>query len=367
MMRDVDYAVVGGGLAAGVTALAVRAAQPRARIAVIEREAILGGNHTWCFHAGDVPAEAGWLEPLVAVRWPGYDVRFAGYQRAVASPYACIPSTRLAERAPVAIDALLLDTTALAVGADHVDTTRGRITARHVIDARGPGQLARADVGWQVFLGQEVEAPGHGLAQPIVMDATIAQDGGLCFCYVLPLAADRLLIEHTSYADAPDLHADARRAAIAAYAAAQGWAIGGVVREETGALPLPLSLAVPPPAAPLVVGYGGGYFHPVTGYSLPVAVRLALAIARGEPAAIAAARRAHVAQLPFALRLNRMLFRWFPPDQRHHVLARFYRMPEPTIRRFYALELTTLDRARFFVGRPPRGLSVRAALGRAAR
>jgi lycopene beta-cyclase len=57
------------------------------------------------------------------------------------------------------------------------------------------------------------------------------------------------------------------------------------------------------------------------------------------------------------------LFRWFAPEHRYHVLERFYRLPEPTIRRFYALELTALDRARILVGRPPRGLSWRAALG----
>ena len=45
------------------------------------------------------------------------------------------------------------------------------------------------------------------------------------------------------------------------------------------------------------------------------------------------------------------------------MLARFYRLPEAVIRRFYALELTAMDRARILVGRPPRGMSLRAALG----
>ena len=71
---------------------------------------------------------------------------------------------------------------------------------------------------------------------------------------------------------------------------------------------------------------------------------------------------AHAAQFAFALRLNKMLFRWFAPADRFRVLERFYRLPEPTIRRFYALASTGLDRARIFVGRPPRGLSVRGML-----
>ena len=39
-----------------------------------------------------------------------------------------------------------------------------------------------------------------------------------------------------------------------------------------------------------------------------------------------------------------------------------FRLPESLVRRFYALELTALDRARILVGRPPRGMSLRAAV-----
>ncbi|HEY5949014.1 MAG TPA: lycopene cyclase family protein, partial [Kofleriaceae bacterium] len=72
-MHDrVDYALVGGGLQNGLIAVAIREHQPDARIVMIERGAAPGGNHTWCFHAGDAPAGArAWIDPLVTVRWPG--------------------------------------------------------------------------------------------------------------------------------------------------------------------------------------------------------------------------------------------------------------------------------------------------------
>ena len=57
-----------------------------------------------------------------------------------------------------------------------------------------------------------------------------------------------------------------------------------------------------------------------------------------------------------------MLFAWFPPDQRYHVMERFYRLPEDTIRRFYALSLTHRDRLRIVMGRPPKGISWRLAI-----
>lgn len=356
-----DFALVGGGLQNGLVALAVRAHQPDARIVMIERGDAPGGNHTWCFH-DEVPA---WVDPLVTVRWSGYDVAFPAYRRELAAAYACVTATRFAEVVSAACE-VRARTTALSLGADHVlvrapDGIVSELRARTVIDARGPDRADTGACGWQKFLGQELRlAAPHGLVRPMLMDATVVQRDGFRFMYVLPLAADRVLVEDTYFSDGTYLDAASSRVAIAEYVAARGWAVAEVEREETGVLPLPLHGAPARADAPLQAGYGGGWFHPVTGYSFPIAVRLADAIARGgeiEPLA-----RAQTRQAQFAHRLNRMLFRWFPPDQRYRVLERFYRLPEPVVRRFYALELTAFDRARILIGRPPRGLSWSAML-----
>ena len=202
----------------------------------------------------------------------------------------------------------------------------------------------------------------------MLMDATVAQDDGFRFFYVLPLAPDRLLIEDTRFSDGPELDRAALAQEIAAYAAAHGWS-GRVVRTEHGCLPMPWTGDVVAPTPGLIVGgYQGGWFHPVTGYSLPVAVRLAQAVAGAiaadaDPvAAVAALVPEHRRQLDHALRLNWMMFRWFAPAQRFGVLEHFYRMPEDAIARFYALAFRRRDRVRLFLGRPPRGLSWRAVL-----
>jgi lycopene beta-cyclase len=377
----IDYLLVGGGLQNGLIAVAIRAHQPSARIVMIERGAAPGGNHTWCFHAGDVPAGAGaWIDPLVTVRWDGYDVAFPTRQRRLHTPYACVSSERLAERVTAALavpgSRLLLHT-----NVEHVDANRvvvrdasgtSKLIASAVIDARGPDRAKVTECGWQKFLGQELvlSAP-HGLDRPMLMDATVPQRDGFRFMYVLPLAADRVLVEDTYFSDGTYLDVEAIRAEIAAYVAARGWS-ATCVREETGVLPMPWQLAAPSPTAPLVAGYAGSWFHPVTGYSFPIAARLAAFIA-ARPASklfgaeLVAFADAHARQLAFAQRLCRMMFRWFSPAQRHHVLARFYRLPDEAIRRFYALELTTMDRARIFAGAPPRGMSWRAVLGMEAR
>jgi lycopene beta-cyclase len=67
-------------------------------------------------------------------------------------------------------------------------------------------------------------------------------------------------------------------------------------------------------------------------------------------------------QSRFAQRLNRLLFHWYLPTHRQDVFERFYRLPDRTICRFYALQTTAGDRMRILVGKPPRGLSLRARL-----
>ncbi len=372
-----DLALVGGGLQNGLVALATLAARPDARIALFERGAALGGNHTWCFHQDDVPdAARPWIEPLVDRSWPGYHVRFARYERALSSTYACITASRLDEvvRARLAVS----PNASLHLGSEAVAIEPGRVIVRArdggtrdvraatVIDARGPDR-AGGTGGWQKFVGLELAlARPHGLEVPILMDATVEQLDGFRFVYVLPLAPDRLLVEDTCFSDGARLDAAAMRARVLAYAEARGWHAREIVREERGVLPMTWDADVTPPEPGLVTaGYQGGWFHPVTGYSFPIALRLAAAvgdaIGRGEDAAaaVAALVPAHRAQLRFARRLVWMMFRWFPPENRAGVLEHFYRLPEDSVRRFYALALTGRDRTRMFLGRPPRGLSLR--------
>ncbi|MBK7538313.1 MAG: lycopene beta-cyclase CrtY [Myxococcales bacterium] len=417
MQLDVDYALVGGGLQNGLLALALRAHQPTARIAIVERGKTLGGNHTWCFHAGDVPAAArAFIEPLVAHRWAGYDVAFPTHRRQLDSEYACVPAARLHAVVQAALAApgchLLCEHEAVQVtstrvvarlvGANAQPAEAVELVARAVIDARGPDRGAfDGRAGYQKFVGLELRcAAPHGVARPMLMDARVAQVDGFRFFYVLPLTSDRLLIEDTYFSDSAYLDVSTLRERIASYASERGWQIAEVLREETGVLPLPWHAELTAPGqvhaadhddradqandrddradqaadrandrdgATLVAGYQGGWFHAATGYSFPVALRLALAIAATAAAelpgqAVRALWQAHVRQLRFGFRLNWMLFQWFSPEQRYHVLERFYHLPEATIRRFYACELTPFDQARIFMGRPPRGMSWRAAM-----
>lgn len=372
MARD-EYLLVGGGLQNALIALALLERRPDARFTVIEREPSLGGNHTWCFHAHDVPVAArSWLDALVVKRWPAHDVLFPGHQRRLNDEYSAVTSAQLhrvvSERLRSAPGARLVNASVREVGQNAVTLEDGsELRAELVIDARGPGHDARGDAGgYQKFVGLELQvAKGCAPGVPILMDATVPQLDGFRFMYVLPWANDRVLVEDTYYSTSPDLDRDALTARIIDYAGQQGMRFERVLREESGVLPIPTRHAAPSASTgALRAGYGGGLFHPTTGYSLPVALRFAEYVASRPAAAARGADYAlwlgeHRKQQRFCVRLNRLLFDAFAPEERHHVLERFYRLPVETIRRFYALETTATDRARILCGRPPAGFSLR--------
>jgi len=93
--RDFDVIFVGGGLTSALSTLALLVRRPQVRIAIVERGDSLGGNHTWCFHADDVPAAArAWVEPLIVARWPGYAVHFPRRSRRIACSRAIVRRAR---------------------------------------------------------------------------------------------------------------------------------------------------------------------------------------------------------------------------------------------------------------------------------
>ena len=196
------------------------------------------------------------------------------------------------------------------------------------------------------------------------MDATVDQFDGYRFVYVLPFASDRLMIEDTYYADGPDLDQDLLRGRIDDYAFAKGWAVQSLEREEVGVLPITLAGDIAAfwadkPDQPRS-GLRAALFHPTTGYSWAEAVRLADAIAvlpslnveALAPAIRQIAERRWKQQGIFRA-ANRMLFQAGRPADRWQVMRRFYGFPEPMIARFYAGALSSTDKARLLMGKPP--------------
>lgn len=368
-IHQCDLAIVGGGLAGTLIALAVKARQPDLDVRIVEGGVGLGGHHLWSFFGSDVDAEGRMLlKPLVGHGWQSYDVVFPHHRRTLPQSYFTIRSERLNAhaRAVLSPQAVMTGRRVLACSATAVVLADGdRIEATGVIDARGAGDLSALHVGWQKFVGVEFALRGHGLERPVVMDASVDQIDGYRFVYCLPFTADTMLIEDTYYSDSPELDEPALETRIADYAANRGWAPGERLRTERGVLPVVIGgdfaaywrsggekLAK--------AGTRAGLFHPTTGYSLPDAVRLALAVAASRDlsgAALCTLTHDHAARAwrdrRFYRLLDAMLFRAAEPAERYRVLERFYRLPDGLVARFYAARSTTLDKARVLAGRPP--------------
>jgi len=374
-----DLILVGGGLANGLIAWRLRQRYPQLNVLLIEAGEQIGGNHTWSFHEDDLtPEQHAWLAPLVAHAWPGYEVQFPDLHRRLARGYYSITSERFVEALQQVLgENIWLNCPVSEVLPNSVRLANGEaLLAGAVIDGRGVTASPAMQTGYQLFLGQQWRlSQPHGLTVPILMDATVAQQQGYRFVYTLPLSADTLLIEDTRYANTPQLDDNALRQTITDYAHSKGWQLAQLEREESGCLPITLAgdihaLWADAPGVPRA-GMRAGLFHPTTGYSLPLAVDLADAIADSPRLSSVPlyqltrqfAER-HWRRQGFFRLLNRMLFLAGREENRWRVMQRFYGLPEPTVERFYAGRLSLFDKARILTGKPPvpLGEAWRAAL-----
>jgi len=363
-----DLVILGGGLAGGLAALAVAAQRPEWRVCVVEAGARCGGNHVWSWFDSDIAEDARWLvDPLVVKHWGGHGVRFAGHERQLPMGYNSTNGERLdavlEERLPKG--AVLRGKAAVEVSATHVTLADGRrLEAGAVLDARGVPGFAGLTGGWQKFVGQLWHTGPHGLEKPIIMDATVEQRDGYRFIYVLPFSAETLFVEDTYYSAHAGLDRDVLAGRIAEYVAGLGFERARIIHEEWGVLPVVAGGEIETfLAATRIPGVGrigtrAGLFHPLTSYSLPCAVRMALAVA-GAPGLSAldglceSRARAHWREGAFLRLLARMMFGAGEPARWHRVFDRFYRLGEGLIARFYAGRLTMPDKLRLVSGRPP--------------
>ncbi|BDW83564.1 hypothetical protein MACH24_30020 [Erythrobacter sp. Dej080120_24] len=382
---QLDVAIVGGGLAGGLIALALHRARPEFRIAVVEAGKVIGGNHRWSWFDSDLSDEGrALLAEFRQTGWnAGYDVEFPKYRRTLGTSYRSMASHDFHEGLMRALpdNAVMLGRKAANLDPRGVDLDDGtRLDARAVIDCRSFQPSRHLRGGWQVFLGRHMRLPEpHGLERPVIMDATVDQlapsgnGGAYRFVYVLPLASHDVFVEDTYYADSFKLDRASLSARIDQYARENGWADHAIVGNEAGVLPVLTGgnfsayqeeVRIPGVA---IAGARGGFTHPLTSYTMCVAVENALLIAREadltgpQLAALMETRaRHHWRKTGYYRLLGRFLFFAAEPHKRVKVFQRFYRLREGLVERFYAARSSPLDKARVLWGEPP--VSIPAAI-----
>lgn len=381
--NNFDCVIVGGGLAGGLITLALHRAQPEFRIAVVEAGRTFGGNHRWSWFDSDLSDEGrALLGEFRQIGWDdGYEVRFPKYSRTLATAYRSMASSDFHEGLVRVLpdDALYLGRKAVGIDARGVDLAPAgsgavdRLEARTVIDCRSFRPSPHLRGGWQVFLGRHMRLDEpHRQDHPVIMDATVDQlaphgnGASYRFVYVLPLGSKDVFVEDTYYADDPDLDRAALSGRIDQYVRAQGWRDPETVGHEAGVLPV---LTGGDFAAyqdsirtegVTVAGARGGFTHPLTSYTMCVAVENALAIADNadlsgpQLASLFESRaRRHWQRTAYYRLLARFLFFAAKPEKRVKVFQRFYGLREGLIERFYAARSNPLDKARVLWGEPP--------------
>ena len=379
MTTSSDMIIVGAGLSGLLTAWRCLDVNPDLTIEIIEASDRIAGDHTWSFNLTDVAEDLrDWIEPFIAHQWDSYDVKFPKRERTLDITYCTGNSDTLRKCVQPHIEsgrlAVRLNTAVETLEPDHVVLRGGeKLEATCVLDARGFEPNDDVFLGYQKFVGHVIKTKTpHGVERPIIMDATVPQLGGYRFVYCLPYSDTELLVEDTYYTDGPELRSQEVDARIGEYIR-ENITVDAyeTVRREKGVLPITLAVDINRKFGPGIfetvarIGIRGGYYHAVTGYSFPNALRTAyefaysISLAGQEFDTMYATglnkihSGFHCKDERFLRLLNRMLFRAAKPEERYTVLQRFYGLNQGLIERFYAGQLTWRDKARILIGKPP--------------
>lgn len=362
-LKSADVIIVGAGLSGCLMAWFLKQRHPHLRVQIFEKSQDLPLNRTWSFHLSDVSENYSTINSLISKEWADHSVHFSSYGKRLSGGYAAIkPHDLSAKIKHQFLEDILFGQEVVSCSENSIQTADGIIhKADCIIDARGAEPLNQ-NCGYQKFLGLHLKLKSaHGLNHPTIMDATVEQRDGYRFMYVLPWSDSELLIEDTYYSESPKLNCESLKQEVLNYALAKGWQAENVIAIETGVLPIPFSETsdkLRNNAA--VIGTRGGFFHPVTGYSLPDAVKIADRISSLKTLNTAAAcqvltgySKEQYWQKRYFYLLNRLLFQAARPSERFKIFERFYSLPESLIANFYRSSLSNTQKIRILSGKPP--------------
>ena len=276
--------IAGGGLAGSLAALAMARHRPEVPLLIVEERETFGGEGYRSFLDAELDEEgAALVKPLVSDRWPGFYVAFPGFSRKLKAGIAGFGAEDLHRAMVQALKpkAYRLGTKVVAVREDALVLDGGEtIKAEGAIDARGPTAMSTLDLLYETRLERDYRfAAPHRVDRPVLVDATVAQHGGLRFFECLPLSAERLLVAEVTISERaqPDAEAGAR---IAAYVKARGWGRPRATGERAASRPLPTGGDFAAfwrlgGARAAKLGLRGGFVHPVTGRTLGDAAAMA--------------------------------------------------------------------------------------------
>ena len=355
--------IAGGGLAGALAALAMARHRPDVPLLVVEEAETFGGTGIRTFSDAELGRDgAGLIGAEAIARWPGIYLSFPGMNRNLRLNWSGFGGVDLHRALVEALDPkqYRLGTRMVAVREDALVLEGGEeLKAESAIDARGPANLSSLELLYEVRLEREYAfAAPHRVDRPVLIDATVAQDGALRFMQCIPLSADRLVVGDVMVSERiqPDAETGAR---LDAYVAARGWKPTASADDSGGehveVRPLPhggdfAAFWRLGGARVAKLGLRGGFIHPLTGRTLGDAVTNAMLLTRQRDFSAGALHDLFEAEAKQAWKKRELLrgvtaaFARTRPEGRRDLLAALYGLGPGTIAGLNTDDLGWIDR-----------------------
>jgi lycopene beta-cyclase len=353
--------IAGGGLAGALAALAMARHRPDVPLLIVEEAETFGGAGTRAFSDAELGEDgAGLIGPERIARWPGIYLSFPGLNRNLRLDWSSLGGGDLHRAVVETLDPkqYRLGARIVAVREDALVLDGGEeLKAEGAIDARGTANLSMLALLHEIRVERDyVFAAPHRVDRPVLIDATVPQDGALRFMSCVPLGENRLAVSDVMVSERiqPDADAGAR---LDAYVAARGWQGPSPGAEQVSQRPLPYGGDFAAfwrlgGARVAKLGLRGGFVHPLTGRTLGDAVANAMLLTRQRDfsggalhdlfeaeARQAWKRREPLREVTAAIAAAR-------PEDRCALLASLYMLNPGTIAALNAGDLGWLDRRR---------------------
>ncbi len=211
-LQNYDLVIIGGGCAG--LSLAARLAEhgdQAPRTLIIEQRDTYSNDRTWCFW--DVGQS--FANKLIKKSWSNFEIRYRNKHYSYscqATPYQMLESSTFYQSMLDKINASKNISIKLGYGIDrnpvridnqwHIRFSGQHIVSKLVVDTRPSKDLDHSDsLLWQSFLGIELSTKSKKFdaGKLILMDLDESYTDGLGFIYVLPISANKALVEYTVF------------------------------------------------------------------------------------------------------------------------------------------------------------------------
>ena len=352
--------IAGGGLAGALAALALARHRPDVPLLLVEEGETFGGG-VRSFSDAELGAEGAALIGAGAIeRWPGIYLSFPGMNRNLRLDWCGLGAGAVHRAVTEVLDPkqYRLGARIVAVREDAIVLDDGEeLKAEGAIDARGSTNLSMLELLYEVRLKRSYAfAAPHRVDRPVLIDATVPQDGALRFMSCVPVDERRLVVADVMISERiqPDAEADAR---LNAYVAARGWRTPEAEGEEVSVRPLPYGGDFAAfwrlgGARVAKLGLRGGFVHPLTGRTLSDSVANAMLLTRQRDFSAGALHDLFEAEAKQAWKKREPMrevtaaFAAARPEHRLAMLASLYALGPGTIAALNADTLGWLDRRR---------------------